>query len=313
MYSIGVDIGGMSIKIGIVDEFGKILYKTSFKTERNPTVAIDAIAKQIQKLLNENNIVIQNIKGIGVGCPGAVNGKLGIIDFLPNLDWENVEIGKILRTYFDTEIKISNDANVAALGEAIYGCAKDFNSVIMFTLGTGVGGGIIIDKRLFEGEFSRGAELGHTTLILNGESCTCGRKGCVECYTSATALIKQTKLAMEKNKNSKMWQYANNDINNVDGKTAFECAKQGDIAAVEVVDKYVYYLGESILNMLNIFRPEAFIIGGGISNAGDYLINKLKEYCEKASYGYKKAPKTQILKASLGNDAGIIGASLLVN
>ena len=313
MYSIGVDIGGMSIKIGIVDEFGKILYKTSFKTERNPTVAIDAIAKQIQKLLNENNIVIQNIKGIGVGCPGAVNGKLGIIDFLPNLDWENVEIGKILRTYFDTEIKISNDANVAALGEAIHGCAKQFNSVIMFTLGTGVGGGIIIDKKLFEGEFSRGAELGHTTLILNGESCTCGRKGCVECYTSATALIKQTKLAMEKNKNSKMWQYANNDINNVDGKTAFECAKQGDIAAVEVVDKYVYYLGESILNMLNIFRPEAFIIGGGISNAGDYLINKLKEYCEKASYGYKKAPKTQILKASLGNDAGIIGASLLVN
>ncbi len=312
MYSIGVDIGGMSIKIGIVDEFGKILYKTSFKTDKNPIVAIDNIAKQIKNLLSENNISINNVIGIGIGCPGAVNGKTGTIDFLPNLDWENIDISKKLKAYFNIDIKISNDANVAALGEAIYGSAKEFNSVVMFTLGTGVGGGIIIDKKLFEGEFSRGAELGHTTLVLDGEECTCGRKGCVECYTSATALIKQTKLAMKQNKSSKMWEYVNNDINSVDGKTAFECAKRGDETANRVVDKYIYYLGESILNVLNIFRPNAFIIGGGISNAGDYLIDKLNDYCKKASYGYKNAPKTQIIQASLGNDAGIIGASLLV-
>ncbi len=313
MYSIGVDIGGMSIKIGIVNGFGEIIAKTSFKTNKNYLSAIDDIAHNINQLLSKNNIKIGEIKGIGIGCPGAVNGKDGVIDFLPNLDWENIEISKMLNSYFDLPIKISNDANVATLAEATFGSAKDCNSAIMFTLGTGVGGGIIVDKKLFEGEFSRGAELGHMTLILDGDNCTCGRKGCIECYVSATALIKQTKTAMQENSNSVMWEFVDGDINKVDGKTAFECAKKGDLTARAVVDKYVYYLGESILNMLNIFRPQAFIVGGGVSNAGDFLIDKLNDYCEKANYGYKKAPKTQILQASLGNDAGIIGASLLVD
>jgi len=312
MYSIGVDIGGMSIKIGIVDECGNILYKSTFKTEKNPISATENIARQINTMLNDNNISLDKIKGIGIGCPGAVNSEEGVIDFLPNLEWENIEIAKMLKNYFDLNVKISNDANVATLGEFTYGCAKGYNSAIMFTLGTGVGGGIVIDKKLFEGELSRGAELGHITLFLDGEECTCGRKGCVERYISATALINQTKKKMAQNLSSMMWDYVNGNINKVDGKTAFECAKKGDKAATEVVDKYVYYLGESILNMLNIFRPQAFIIGGGISGAGDFLIDKVNKYCEKASYGYKKAPKTQILRASLGNDAGIIGASLLV-
>jgi glucokinase len=193
----------------------------------------------------------------------------------------------------------------------IYGAAKDYNIAVMFTLGTGVGGGIIIDKKLFEGGFSRGAELGHTTLFLDGEPCTCGRKGCIECYTSATALINQTKKAMLNDKQSKMWQYTDNDLEKVDGRTAFECSKQGDASAIKVVDTYVYYLAESMLNMFNIFRPDAFILGGGISGQGDYLVSKLKEYCEKFDYGYKRAPKTEILIATLGNDAGIIGAAAL--
>ena len=205
MYSVGVDIGAMSIKIGLVNEYGEILYKTSFKTDKNPKKAIDNIAHQIKNLLKDNNISIEDIKGIGIGCPGAVNSKTGVIDFLPNLDWESIEIAKMLKQYFDTHIKISNDANVATLGEVVYGSAKNLNSAIMFTLGTGVGGGIVIDKKLFEGEQSRGAELGHTTLVLDGEQCSCGRKGCVECYASATAFIKQTKTAMEQNKSSKMW------------------------------------------------------------------------------------------------------------
>ena len=312
MYSIGVDIGGMSIKIGIVNQIGQILYKTTFKTDKNYLTAIDDIAKSIKDLLIENNISIAEVKGIGVGCPGAVNSITGVIDFLPNLDWENIAIADLLKKHFDLPIKISNDANVATLGEAVYGCAKEFNSVIMFTLGTGVGGGIIIDKKLFEGELSRGAELGHITLFLGGKECTCGRKGCIEQYVSAKALIGQTKVAMAQNLASKMWEYVGGDIDNVDGKTAFECAKKGDKTAQEVVDTFVYYLGESILNMLNIFRPQAFVLGGGISNAGDYLIDKVKAYCEGVNFGYKKAPKTQILRATLGNDAGIIGASLLV-
>ena len=312
MYSIGVDIGGMSIKIGIVNQIGQILYKTTFKTDKNYLTAINDIAKNIKDLLIENNISIAEVKGIGVGCPGAVNSITGVIDFLPNLDWENIAIADLLKKHFDLPIKISNDANVATLAEAVYGCAKEFNSVIMFTLGTGVGGGIIIDKKLFEGELSRGAELGHITLFLGGKECTCGRKGCIEQYVSAKALIGQTKVAMVQNLASKMWEYVGGDIDNIDGKTAFECAKKGDKTAQEVVDTYVYYLGESILNMLNIFRPQAFVLGGGISNAGDYLIDKVKAYCEGVNFGYKKAPKTQILRATLGNDAGIIGASLLV-
>lgn len=312
MYSIGVDIGGMSIKVGLVDDRGKIVAQTRVKTAQTADAVIEDIAKLISGLLEKHNIDKCQVKGIGIGCPGAVTRETGVVAFLPNLGWENVPLVDKLKKYHNVEIIISNDANVAALAEAIYGCAKDYNSSIMFTLGTGVGGGIIIDKKLIEGKFSRGAELGHTTLILGGKPCGCGRNGCVECYASATALIKQTKEEMMSNKNSAMWGFVDGDINKVDGRTAFECSKVGDVSAIKVVDQYVYYLSESILNMLNIFRPDAFIIGGGISAQGDYLIDKIKSYCAKFDYGYKNAPITEILTATLGNDAGIIGAAALL-
>lgn len=312
MYTIGVDIGGMSVKVGLVDDNGSIISQSRIKTADTAEQVIINMTKQISDLLKESNITVKDIRGIGVGCPGAVTGETGMVEFLPNLGWENVPLVAELKKYFDTEIKISNDANVAALAEAVYGAAKNYNSSIMFTLGTGVGGGIIIDKKLFEGGFSRGAELGHITLFLDGEECTCGRRGCIECYTSATALIKQTKNAMLKDKDSKMWKFVDGDIEKVDGRTAFECAKQGDKSAENVRDTYVYYLGESILNMLNIFRPDAFILGGGISAQKEYLTDRLKDYCEKFEYGYKKAPKTDIITATLGNDAGIIGAAALL-
>lgn len=313
MYTIGVDIGGMSVKLGIVDAEGHILKQNRFKSNGDYKNIIDNIVIHINKLIEECSISIEQISGIGIGCPGAVNSETGVVDFLPNMGWEKVELVKLLKEHFDLKIKISNDANVAALGEARFGCAKNYNSSIMFTLGTGVGGGIIIDKKLFEGNLSKGAELGHVTLILDGEKCSCGRTGCIECYTSATALIKQTKKAMNEDLKSIMWDFVENDINKVDGRTAFECAKKGDKTANMVVDKYIYYLAESILSMLNIFRPEAFIIGGGISAQGEYLTEKLKEYCLKAEFGYKGAPSTDILVATLGNDAGIIGAASLID
>ncbi len=312
MYSIGIDIGGMSIKIGVVDKQGKILCQSRFVTPSCIDDAVKTIAEHVNELLKKLNIDVNAVDGIGIGCPGAVTSETGNIDYLPNLGWENVPIAKLLNKHFDLPIKISNDANVATLAEVLFGCAKGVDTAVMFTLGTGVGGGMVINGKLFEGGWSRGAELGHTTLFLDGEQCTCGRRGCVECYTSATALIKQTKSAMLINKESLMWAYVEGDLDKVDGRTAFECAKQGDKTASAVVDRYVCYLGESMLNMFNIFRPQAFIIGGGISGQGDYLINKLKGYCEKFDYGYKDAPRTQILTASLGNDAGIIGAAALV-
>lgn len=312
MYTIGVDIGGMSIKIGLVDETGKIVARSRVKTADTAVQGVNDIVIHINKILEENKLDVKDINGIGVGCPGAVDSATGTVVCLPNLGWENVPLADMIKKSFDTNVKISNDANVAALGEAIYGVAKDYNSSVMITLGTGVGGGIIIDKKLFEGGWSRGGELGHVTLIMNGEPCTCGRYGCVECYCSATALMKQTREKMLENKDSKMWEYVGGDIENVDGKTAFECSKLGDNAATEVVDTYVSYLGECALNIFNVFRPEAFIFGGGVSAQGEYLNNKVRAYCEKFDYGYKNAPRTEILTATLGNDAGIIGAAALI-
>ncbi len=312
MYTVGIDIGGMSIKAGIVDDGGKIILQSRIKTEGTTEQLITNMVAQIKDLLNKTNLAVKNIRGIGIGCPGAVSSDVGVVEVLPNLGWKKIPLADILKKDFNTEIKLSNDANVAALGEVIYGAAKNYNSCVMFTLGTGVGGGIIIDKKLVEGGHSRGAELGHTTLILGGEPCTCGRRGCVECYASATALIGQTKQAMFKDKESIMWHFVDGDINKVDGRTAFECAKMGDKTAQTVKDTYIYYLGESIMNMLNIFRPDVFILGGGISAQGENLIKPLEEYCKKFDYGYPYSPKTDIIVASLGNDAGIIGAAALL-
>ncbi len=312
MYSIGVDIGGMSVKVGLVDERGCILSKSVVKTVSITQECVDNLIKQINGLLKDADLTINDVVGIGIGCPGAINGSSGVVDLLPNLGWKNVPLVEMLSNYFNTTIKISNDANVAVLAETLFGSAKDYNSTVMFTLGTGVGSGVVIDKKLYEGNCSKGAEIGHTTLFLGGKECTCGRRGCVEQYVSATALISQTKNAMQADKDSLMWDYVNNNIDNVDGKTSFECAKKGDKTAINVIDTFVYYLAESMLNVFNVFRPEAFIIGGGVSAQGDYLVDRLIEYCEKFNYGYESVPKTKILTATLGNDAGIIGASALV-
>ncbi|MBR2870244.1 MAG: ROK family protein [Clostridia bacterium] len=311
-WTIGVDIGGMSIKAGLVDDNGKIIKECREKTAPNADACIKNLLNQINFLLDSNQLTIKEISGIGVGCPGAVSPDTGIVDFLPNLGWVNVPLVKKIQEVFEVPVKIANDASVAALAEATYGVAKEYNNCLMFTLGTGVGGGMVLDKKLYDGGYGRGGELGHIVLDINGEPCTCGRRGCVETFVSATALIKQTKRAMLSDKDSAMWRYCEGNIEKVSGKTAFECAKNGDKTAQKVVDDYVMYLSESIMSFLNVFRPDAFILGGGISLQGKYLTDKVTEYCERFDYGYKSAPKTKILCASLGNDAGIIGASALI-
>ncbi len=312
-YSIGVDVGGMSIKFGLVDSEGKIVCRRTVVTDKNVENAIKDIADKIKEILDETNLTLKDIKGIGVGCPGAVENASGMIKYLPNLGWENYPFVKELRKYLDTKIALSNDVNVATLGECKYGSAKGADIAVMYAIGTGVGSGFVINNKLFEGGSSMGAEMGHTTLYADGLQCSCGRKGCVECYTSATALMRQTREEMQKNPKSKMWEYAEGKLENVNGKTAFETSKLGDESAIKVVEQFVKYLGESILNALNIFRPEVFIIGGGISAQKEYLIDKLVAYCEKYEYGYHGAPKTKIVSATLGNDAGIIGAAALID
>ena len=311
MYRIGVDIGGMSVKTGIVDENGAIIKKTVTKTDRNTDVVLENIKNDIDKLLSETGTDISEIKGIGVGCPGSVDSEKGEVIYSNNLDWWHFLVVKGLNALTGLKVRVSNDANVAALAETLYGAAKGYKDAIMFTLGTGIGGGIVIDGKIYAGGHSQGAEPGHVTLFVNGEKCSCGRRGCAEMYASATALIKQTKKAMLENKDSKMWDFVGGDIEKVDGRTAFESSKKGDPAAVKVVDTYCMYLSETILNMLNIFRPDAVIIGGGVSAQGDYLLDKVRAYCEKDHYGYILAPKSKMFIAKLGNDAGIIGAAAL--
>jgi glucokinase len=180
----------------------------------------------------------------------------------------------------------------------------------MLTLGTGVGGGIIINGKLFEGNEGKGAELGHSVIVVDGEQCTCGRKGCLETYASATALIRETKKAMQLNKRSLLWKVCP-DIDLVGGKVPFDAAKQGDPTAIKVLDNYIKYLGEGILNFCNIFRPNVIVLSGGIANAGDYLFDRVNNYVRERNYGYKMTPEVKIVPAELGYDSGKIGAAAL--
>lgn len=313
MYVFGVDIGGTGVKAGIVNEEGKIVIKSYIRTDASldyKKIAKD-IADQLIKLSSDSGIAITEISGIGIGCPGAINSKKGVIDYANNLKWENVPLADELRKHIDLPSKISNDANVAALGETVFGAGKNYSDTVLLTLGTGVGGGVVIDNKLYEGYESKGTELGHTVIVRGGEPCTCGRRGCLEAYASATALIRDTKRAMEKNPSSKMWEFVNGDINAVDGRTSFECAKANDEPAKEVVKNYIECLGEGICDFINIFRPQAVLLGGGVCAQGENLLAPLREFVRKNTYGYENAPKTEILVATLGNDAGIIGASSL--
>lgn len=310
MYCVGVDIGGTSIKAGVVDEHGKILKKASVKTDvpAGSHKIINDIGNLVLSLVDPND---RDFLGIGIGCPGAVNSSTGFIDKAYNLNWTNVPLAEELARMVNKPIKVSNDANVAALGETVYGVGRTYSDTIFLTLGTGVGGGIVLNGKLYEGNEGKGAELGHMVLVVDGEPCTCGRRGCMEAYCSASALIRETKKAMQKDPGSSMWKYSPT-LDDVNGKTAFECSKQGDSSANNVVNYFVKYLGEGMLNFANIFRPQAIILGGGVCAQGDYLIYKLKDYCKDRHYGFWGMPRFDILVAQLGNDAGIIGAAGLI-
>lgn len=314
MYVFGVDIGGTGVKAGIVDEQGKIVIKSSIPTDRGHDykVIVKDIADQLKKLAADSGIAMSEISAIGVGCPGAINSQKGTVDYSNNLCWENVPFLAELKQYIDLPSAISNDANVAALGETKFGAGKAFSDTVFITLGTGVGGGVVIGGKLFEGNESKGTELGHTVIVRGGELCTCGRRGCLEAYASATALIRDTKVAMKKDKRSKMWDYVDGDIDKVDGKTAFECSKMGDYSAQKVVEDYIEALGEGLCNFANIFRPQAIILGGGVCAQGEYLTAPLRQFLANYCYGGEHSPEVKILIATLGNDAGLIGAASLV-
>ena len=311
MYYIGVDLGGTNVAIGIVTEEGKITAKKSFKTaaERPFEEIIKDMANCIKLLLEENSISLEDVKSIGIGSPGNINSDSGTLVYANNFAYgKNIPLREMMQRYIDKPVYVGNDANVAALGEVLAGAGKGYSNVVMITLGTGVGGGIVIDKKIYEGEYSAGAELGHICIQHGGEKCSCGRNGCWEAYASATALIRQTSAAMKAHPDSEMNQIAT--LDKVSGRTAFEAAKKGDKAAQEVVDTYIEYIAEGLTDICNIFRPEILIIGGGISNEGESLLKPLQAFIDRYIYGGERNPKQRLAVAALGNDAGIIGAAL---
>jgi len=314
MYRIGIDLGGTNIAVGIVDENFKIVKKKSTPTiaTRPITEIVYDMGRLCNELVSELGIGYDEIEYVGIAAPGSINPVTGVVEYSNNIPMAYFPMTKVLGEYIPVEkIYIDNDANAAALGEAIAGAAKGANHAIMITLGTGVGGGIIIDGKIYSGFNFAGAELGHIVIEVGGRQCTCGRKGCWETYSSATGLIQMTKEKLETTKDTLMWELIDGDINKVSGKTAFAAMKKGDLAATEVVNEYLYYLGSGITNIVNIFQPEIVCIGGGVCNEGDYLLLPIKKIVAEEQYARNTAKKTEIKIASLGNDAGIIGAAAL--
>lgn len=312
MLAIGIDIGGTSIKGAAITDEGKVLDVFSMPVVKGEKQEI-TVAKLIDvtnQYLREHNYSKENVAGIGIGVPGAIDSTRGICSSSGNLGWENLPIAKMIEEGTGLPVRITNDANAAALGEAKFGSGKLYKDSLMITLGTGVGGGIVCNGKLIEGNEGKGAELGHMIIELNGRPCTCGRRGCFEAYASATALISDTKVAMDKNPDSKMHELAAK-YGGVDGRVSFEAAKLGDEAALEVIDQYVFYLCEGLLNYCNIFRPEVIILSGGIANAGDILFDKVNKYMKEHNYGFKNTPAVKVICSELGYDSGKIGAAAL--
>ena len=300
---IGIDFGGTFIKGGLVDETGEILALDSVPTlaEEGVFAVIERIKKLIDKLSEG-----YNVQGIGLGIPGLIDCEKGEVVVSGNIGWERVKIVGELKKQYSCPIKITNDANAAALGESRFGSGKRYSSSVFITIGTGIGSGIIIDNKIFSGNNGAGAEIGHMIIRKNGEKCTCGNRGCFESYASANALIRETKKAIKKTPDTLMKSVP---LSEVDGKTAFIFADK-DAAAKKVLDEYLTNLSIGITNVANIFRPEAIILCGCISKEGDRLINPIKEYLKDHVYAKALGPKVEIVCSTLKN-AGVCGAAAL--
>ncbi|MCR5207958.1 MAG: ROK family protein [Eubacterium sp.] len=311
MYTIGIDLGGTNIVAAAVDENCNILAKAKTPTAmpRTPEEIFDDIAKVSREAVESAGLKMEDISSIGLGTPGTVNG--GIIEYANNLGFDHIPAEKMLKERLgDLPIYIENDANCAALGEAVAGCGNGSKNFIAVTLGTGVGSGIIIDGKIVSGINHAGGECGHMVIVVDGVPCTCGRRGCWEAYASATALINQTKAAIEKHPDSILAQLAK-EAGEVNGRTAFDAMRRKDAVGVQVVDTYIKYIAAGVTNLVNTFQPEILCIGGGICNEGETLLRPLRRYVESERYSIYSSVQTEIVKAELGNDAGIIGAAIL--
>ena len=285
MYTIGIDLGGTNIVAAVVDEKYNMITKAKTPTAmpRSADEIFDDIAKVCKEAMAEANLTIADIESVGIGTPGTVNSD-GVIEFANNLGFDNVPAKEMLSERLGTDkVYVENDANCAALGEAYAGCGNGAKDFVAVTLGTGVGSGIIVDGKIVSGVNNAGGECGHMVIVVDGEECTCGRKGCWEAYASATALINQTKRAMQEYPDSIMHELVKEE-GKVTGRTAFDAMRHGDIAGIKVVDQYVKYVSCGLVNLVNALQPEIICVGGGICNEGETLLRPLRRYIESERY-----------------------------
>ena len=313
---LGIDLGGTNIAAGIVDKSYQIIARGKRKT-RLPCDdgLIDDLAAAANEAAAAAGISLNDVPWIGIGCPGTINGSTGVVEYANNLYLNNFALREKLEKATGRAVLVENDANAAAYGEYKAGALKGADNAVAVTLGTGVGGGVIIHGQIYSGSNFAGGELGHMVIQAGGAACTCGRRGCWEAYSSATALIRMTREAMAAHvlkKDSPIWEITNGSLDAVGGRTAFQAMRAGDPIGKEVVDRYISYLACGVINCVNIFQPDILCIGGGVSNEGEALLEPIRNLVEQNAYNYKNGGKhTVICRAQLGNDAGIIGAALL--
>ncbi len=311
---IGVDLGGTNIAAGVVDDNNQIIGRASVKTNcpRPEGEIADSVAAVSRMAAEDAGIPYDEIKAIGIGTPGAVNNE-GVVEFSSNLGFNDTPLLKLVEDRTGKKVYVENDANCAALGEQVAGSGNGVSNFVAVTLGTGIGGGVILGNKLLTGVNGAAGEIGHMVIEHDGLACPCGRIGCFEQYASATALVRQAKDALTRDREhmSKMWDLIDDNIDNVSGKTVFDAAHMDDEIALKVIDRFVEFLSCGIANLINIFQPDILCVGGGISAQGEYIIKPLVEKVEKKRYTKHSKAQTKICAATLGNDAGIIGAAIL--
>ncbi len=314
MVYVGIDLGGTNLKAGVVDGSGKVISKVSFPT-RVPCPAEELNAQLAQAALAALELAgvsLREVPWVGAGCPGAVNRETGVVEFSGNLSLKDYPFQALLEDTLQKPVILENDANAAAYGEFQAGALRGAKNAVAVTLGTGIGGGLLLGGRIYAGYNHLAGELGHMVIETGGRPCTCGERGCWETYASATGLVRLTREALaHADRSGALWEMTGGDAARVGGKTAFQAMRAGDETARQVVEQYISYLGCGIVNIVNLLQPEILCVGGGVCNEGDALMIPLREYVARHRFHPTANRQTQIVRAALGNDAGLIGAALL--
>ena len=308
---IGIDLGGTNIGIGIIHN-DNLIFKDSRSTNKESGYegVVKNIYDSIEEILKKNNIKRSDIEGVGIGIPGIIDPKTNMVVEVVNMGWENVDLKNDLEKLIGIPVFLGNDATVAGVAEYELGALKGCENGVLITLGTGIGAGIILNGKVFEGAHGIGAEFGHMIVGENFYDCNCGRNGCFETFASSTAIINYTKKLINEGKKTKILDMVNNDVDRIDGKVIFQAAREEDKVAIEVVDRMTDYLAKGIVNIMSILDPEIFVLGGGLSAAGDYLLEQVKKKVKKERY-YKGIKAGEICISTIGNDGGILGAACL--